>query len=150
VETPLRCNYLRIMKFNVIVVPNFGISSACELYLKPSFGCGSLPHNPATCKMLTDWESKSSKDEANAKWIAAYTKECPKCGFISMCSSKFICSSSSSSQRRWLSVYALFELFSRVLLDCALIMICALLTCSVWVLSTTRIMRVTSLLTRLA
>jgi len=29
--------------------------------------------------MLADWNSKSQKDEASAKWIAAYTKECPSC-----------------------------------------------------------------------
>jgi len=54
----------------------------CDCGTKFCFGCGNLPHNPATCKMVNDWEGKSQKDEANAKWIAAYTKECPKCNYV--------------------------------------------------------------------
>eukprot|EP01126_Amoeba_proteus_P034068 TRINITY_DN3377_c0_g2_i13.p1 TRINITY_DN3377_c0_g2~~TRINITY_DN3377_c0_g2_i13.p1 ORF type:complete len:369 (+),score=83.53 TRINITY_DN3377_c0_g2_i13:624-1730(+) len=54
----------------------------CECGTKFCFGCGNPPHNPATCKMLLEWNQKATKDEANAKWIAAYTKECPKCSFI--------------------------------------------------------------------
>lgn len=51
----------------------------CSCGTKFCFQCGSLPHVPTTCRMLADWNSKSQKDEASAKWIAAYTKECPKC-----------------------------------------------------------------------
>jgi len=56
----------------------------CECGTRFCFGCGAPPHAPASCKMLADWVSKNNKDEANAKWIAAYTKECPNpnCNYI--------------------------------------------------------------------
>lgn len=53
----------------------------CDCGTQFCFSCGFLPHAPATCYMIKEWEGKRQKDEANTKFLAAYTKNCPKCNF---------------------------------------------------------------------
>jgi len=53
----------------------------CDCGTKFCFSCGFLPHAPATCYMMKEWDGKRQKDEANTKFLAAYTKNCPKCNF---------------------------------------------------------------------
>jgi ariadne-1 len=43
------------------------------------FNCTQTPHQPATCEMLKIWTKKRSTDEMDAKFIAGFTKDCPKC-----------------------------------------------------------------------
>lgn len=33
--------------------------------------------------MIKDWNNKMNADGENAQWIASFTKECPKCNFLS-------------------------------------------------------------------
>eukprot|EP00029_Vermamoeba_vermiformis_P000961 TRINITY_DN1112_c0_g1_i1.p1 TRINITY_DN1112_c0_g1~~TRINITY_DN1112_c0_g1_i1.p1 ORF type:complete len:525 (-),score=178.59 TRINITY_DN1112_c0_g1_i1:119-1537(-) len=54
----------------------------CSCGTKFCFGCGNLPHAPADCKMIKDWNTKMNADGENAQWIASFTKECPKCNFL--------------------------------------------------------------------
>eukprot|EP01125_Pyxidicula_operculata_P000933 TRINITY_DN1080_c2_g1_i1.p1 TRINITY_DN1080_c2_g1~~TRINITY_DN1080_c2_g1_i1.p1 ORF type:complete len:307 (-),score=83.49 TRINITY_DN1080_c2_g1_i1:908-1753(-) len=49
----------------------------CDCGTKFCFGCGEFPHAPCDCKMIKEWQIKTSKDGDDAKWIASYTKECP-------------------------------------------------------------------------
>jgi len=51
----------------------------CACGTKFCFGCGELPHAPADCTMIKEWNKKNQTDGEDAKWIASYTKECPKC-----------------------------------------------------------------------
>eukprot|EP01130_Rhizamoeba_saxonica_P015484 TRINITY_DN695_c0_g1_i2.p1 TRINITY_DN695_c0_g1~~TRINITY_DN695_c0_g1_i2.p1 ORF type:complete len:378 (+),score=61.39 TRINITY_DN695_c0_g1_i2:456-1589(+) len=55
---------------------------ACDCGIKFCFGCGNLPHDPADCNMMKKWDKKSNIEGENAKWLASYTKECPKCNFV--------------------------------------------------------------------
>ncbi len=43
------------------------------------FSCGSEPHLPATCAMLKAWKQKCQDDSETFNWLAANTKDCPKC-----------------------------------------------------------------------
>ncbi len=43
------------------------------------FGCGELWHDPVRCKWLKKWIKKCDDDSETSNWIAANTKECPKC-----------------------------------------------------------------------
>jgi len=43
------------------------------------FGCGELWHDPVKCKWLKKWIKKCDDDSETSNWIAANTKECPKC-----------------------------------------------------------------------
>eukprot|EP01135_Chromosphaera_perkinsii_P005909 Nk52_evm4s371 gene=Nk52_evmTU4s371 len=43
------------------------------------FGCGEDVHDPVKCDMLKEWLQKCADDSETANWIAANTKECPKC-----------------------------------------------------------------------
>jgi len=51
----------------------------CSCSTKFCFGCGELPHAPADCTMIKEWNNKNHSEGDDAKWIASYTKECPKC-----------------------------------------------------------------------
>lgn len=43
------------------------------------FGCGENWHDPVRCKWLRKWIKKCDDDSETSNWIAANTKECPKC-----------------------------------------------------------------------
>lgn len=43
------------------------------------FACGNPPHDPVCCAMLNKWIKKCEDDSETSNWIAANTKECPKC-----------------------------------------------------------------------
>mmetsp|Transcript_3584 Transcript_3584/g.3960 ORF Transcript_3584/g.3960 Transcript_3584/m.3960 type:complete len:523 (-) Transcript_3584:184-1752(-) len=54
----------------------------CDCSCKFCFGCGKLPHAPAECGMARKWEQKIAKEGEDAQWLAAFTKECPKCATL--------------------------------------------------------------------
>lgn len=44
------------------------------------FGCShNADHQPVTCEVSKKWLKKCADDSETANWIAAHTKECPKC-----------------------------------------------------------------------
>ncbi|XP_067665164.1 E3 ubiquitin-protein ligase arih1-like [Haliotis asinina] len=43
------------------------------------FACGENWHDPVKCKWLRKWIKKCDDDSETSNWIAANTKECPKC-----------------------------------------------------------------------
>lgn len=43
------------------------------------FGCGNQSHDPVRCFWLRKWLKKCDDDSETSNWIAANTKECPKC-----------------------------------------------------------------------
>ncbi|KAK2154253.1 hypothetical protein LSH36_273g03080 [Paralvinella palmiformis] len=43
------------------------------------FACGENWHDPVKCKWLSKWIKKCDDDSETSNWIAANTKECPKC-----------------------------------------------------------------------
>lgn len=43
------------------------------------FGCGENWHDPVRCRYLRKWIKKCDDDSETSNWIAANTKECPKC-----------------------------------------------------------------------
>eukprot|EP01136_Pigoraptor_vietnamica_P020831 Opistho-1_new@70266 len=46
------------------------------------FKCTQPVHDPVKCDMLSKWLKKCADDSETANWIAANTKECPKCHSI--------------------------------------------------------------------
>uniref|UniRef100_A0A1Y1JWN5 RBR-type E3 ubiquitin transferase n=1 Tax=Photinus pyralis TaxID=7054 RepID=A0A1Y1JWN5_PHOPY len=43
------------------------------------FACGEHWHEPVRCELLRRWIKKCDEDSETSNWIAANTKECPKC-----------------------------------------------------------------------
>lgn len=43
------------------------------------FQCADQWHEPVKCELLKKWKKKCDDDSETANWIAANTKECPKC-----------------------------------------------------------------------
>lgn len=43
------------------------------------FACGENWHDPVKCSLLRRWIKKCDDDSETSNWIAANTKECPKC-----------------------------------------------------------------------
>ncbi|XP_013780319.1 E3 ubiquitin-protein ligase arih1-like [Limulus polyphemus] len=43
------------------------------------FHCGENWHDPVRCHLLKKWQKKCDDDSETSNWIAANTKECPKC-----------------------------------------------------------------------
>ncbi|XP_077284873.1 E3 ubiquitin-protein ligase ariadne-1 isoform X1 [Arctopsyche grandis] len=43
------------------------------------FSCGENWHDPVKCHLLKKWIKKCDDDSETSNWIAANTKECPKC-----------------------------------------------------------------------
>lgn len=43
------------------------------------FKCTEAAHSPVKCEMLGGWLKKCADDSETSNWIAANTKECPKC-----------------------------------------------------------------------
>lgn len=53
------------------------VQCACEHLF--CFGCGENWHDPVRCRWLRKWIKKCDDDSETSNWIAANTKECPKC-----------------------------------------------------------------------
>eukprot|EP00051_Salpingoeca_urceolata_P027519 m.481836 g.481836 ORF g.481836 m.481836 type:complete len:517 (-) comp22339_c0_seq1:123-1673(-) len=51
----------------------------CNCGFNFCFGCGESAHEPIRCEMLKVWLKKCADDSETSNWIAANTKECPKC-----------------------------------------------------------------------
>ncbi|KAG2471266.1 BBS4 protein, partial [Polypterus senegalus] len=54
----------------------------CDILVDDStviFNCGENWHDPVKCKWLRKWIKKCDDDSETSNWIAANTKECPKC-----------------------------------------------------------------------
>lgn len=43
------------------------------------FSCGENWHDPVKCHLLKRWQKKCDDDSETSNWIAANTKECPRC-----------------------------------------------------------------------
>lgn len=43
------------------------------------FSCARNWHDPVKCRLLKKWQKKCDDDSETSNWIAANTKECPKC-----------------------------------------------------------------------
>lgn len=43
------------------------------------FACGENWHDPVRCYLLKKWQKKCDDDSETSNWIAANTKECPRC-----------------------------------------------------------------------
>lgn len=43
------------------------------------FTCGEMWHDPVQCKVLKMWIKKCDDDSETSNWLAANTKECPRC-----------------------------------------------------------------------
>lgn len=43
------------------------------------FKCGVEDHRPCDCDAVNEWLKRDESGGANAKWLLAYTKDCPKC-----------------------------------------------------------------------
>lgn len=43
------------------------------------FSCGENWHDPVKCHLLRKWIKKCDDDSETSNWIAANTKECPRC-----------------------------------------------------------------------
>ena len=43
------------------------------------FKCGIEDHQPCDCELAKEWLKRDQGGGANAKWLLAYTKDCPKC-----------------------------------------------------------------------
>jgi ariadne-1 len=54
----------------------------CDCGTKFCFGCGSLPHAPADCRMYKEFITKCQMEGEDSKWMASFTKECPKCNYV--------------------------------------------------------------------
>ncbi|XP_055325889.1 E3 ubiquitin-protein ligase ariadne-1 [Sitodiplosis mosellana] len=52
---------------------------ACKCGHVFCFECGENWHDPVLCKYLKKWIKKCDDDSETSNWIAANTKECPKC-----------------------------------------------------------------------
>lgn len=52
---------------------------ACKCRHIFCFECGENWHDPVLCKYLKKWIKKCDDDSETSNWIAANTKECPKC-----------------------------------------------------------------------
>eukprot|EP00771_Trimastix_marina_P004195 gnl/Trimastix_PCT/942.p1 GENE.gnl/Trimastix_PCT/942~~gnl/Trimastix_PCT/942.p1 ORF type:complete len:529 (-),score=161.91 gnl/Trimastix_PCT/942:36-1622(-) len=46
------------------------------------FECRGPHHEPATCQMVRDWNTKHASESETANFLAVYTKNCPKCGVV--------------------------------------------------------------------
>jgi ariadne-1 len=58
-----------------VVVP----SVSCSHDHRFCFGCSGPDHQPANCRVAKMWLKKCADDSETSNWIAANTKECPKC-----------------------------------------------------------------------
>lgn len=51
----------------------------CDCKHSFCFGCTLADHQPTPCGLVKKWTKKCEDDSETANWIAANTKECPKC-----------------------------------------------------------------------
>ncbi|KAI5695730.1 hypothetical protein M8J76_005747 [Diaphorina citri] len=51
----------------------------CKCGHRFCFACGENWHDPVRCSLLRRWIKKCDDDSETSNWIAANTKECPKC-----------------------------------------------------------------------
>ncbi len=51
----------------------------CKCGKEFCFSCGHDSHRPIVCAMIKLWLKKCADDSETSNWIAANTKECPKC-----------------------------------------------------------------------
>ncbi|VDO97102.1 unnamed protein product [Soboliphyme baturini] len=51
----------------------------CKCSFTFCFACAHEWHDPVSCLLLTKWLKKCNDDSETSNWIAANTKECPKC-----------------------------------------------------------------------
>jgi len=51
----------------------------CKCGFEFCFGCGYEWHEPVNCKILRKWMKKCNDDSETSNYLAANTKECPKC-----------------------------------------------------------------------
>ncbi|KAJ3305102.1 hypothetical protein HDV03_002029 [Kappamyces sp. JEL0829] len=54
-------------------------SVECGSHHRFCFGCSLSDHQPATCSVAKRWLKKCQDDSETSNWLAANTKECPKC-----------------------------------------------------------------------
>eukprot|EP00128_Syssomonas_multiformis_P005032 Colp12_sorted_trinity150504_noHs@20653 len=65
---------------NAIRVPIIAAAPVkCDCGHTFCFMCANPVHDPVKCDMLKKWLKKCADDSETANWIAANTKECPKC-----------------------------------------------------------------------
>ncbi|CAF0788086.1 unnamed protein product [Adineta steineri] len=66
---------------NAIKAPYCDVAMVTCTTCKTSFcfQCGQNWHEPIKCKWLKKWQKKCHDDSETSNWIAANTKECPKC-----------------------------------------------------------------------
>lgn len=65
---------------HVVKVSHFEVkpvTCVCGKYF--CFACGENWHDPVQCKWLKKWIKKCDDDSETSNWIAANTRECPKC-----------------------------------------------------------------------
>lgn len=61
-----------------VVYPEFQ-PVKCVCGTKFCFLCGDSWHEPVKCDLIKKWKKKCDDDSETSHWIAANTKECPKC-----------------------------------------------------------------------
>jgi ariadne-1 len=68
----------------VVIPPNQSkhVEVVCLCGKSFCFACGNDSHSPLSCGMFQKWRKKCEDDSETANWIAANTKECPKCGCL--------------------------------------------------------------------
>lgn len=61
-----------------VIYPEFQpVKCVCDT--KFCFLCGDNWHEPVKCDLIRKWKKKCDDDSETSHWIAANTKECPKC-----------------------------------------------------------------------
>jgi ariadne-1 len=51
----------------------------CKCGSQFCFSCNQIAHQPAPCDLVRKWLEKEKSDDATEIWMAARTKQCPKC-----------------------------------------------------------------------
>eukprot|EP00038_Savillea_parva_P028832 m.67246 g.67246 ORF g.67246 m.67246 type:complete len:525 (+) comp8422_c0_seq4:106-1680(+) len=69
-------NAIRISSITATHRP-FAVTCACGFDW--CFSCAQMPHKPVRCELLSRWLKKNADDSETSNWMAANTKECPKC-----------------------------------------------------------------------
>lgn len=67
------CNYVIAVQY----VDSQPVTCRCRHTF--CFACGENWHDPVRCNLLRKWQKKCDDDSETSNWIAANTKECPKC-----------------------------------------------------------------------
>ncbi|CAF2052914.1 unnamed protein product [Rotaria magnacalcarata] len=78
IPCPAKCDILVDDKTVLRLVENSNVTcTTCKTSF--CFQCGQSWHEPIKCKWLKKWQKKCHDDSETSNWIAANTKECPKC-----------------------------------------------------------------------